>query len=134
MGYDIHITRRASWADDGDGISLEEWETFALTQPDIMFPPVRAADGTVLFDSSLPGDVLLQLPSGEICPLFWSEGNTSSTNPSGQVITRMHAIAMALDARVLGDDDEVYGADGRRSQTEPNVRQRGFLSRWLSRG
>ena len=25
MGYDLHITRKADWCDEGNDISLEEW-------------------------------------------------------------------------------------------------------------
>ncbi|WP_042409939.1 hypothetical protein [Streptacidiphilus carbonis] len=82
MGYDVHITRRENWWDEeGQDISVAEWEAVVAADPGL---------GAV--------------------PLWWNVGRIVSKNPSDAVITRMREVAKALGARVQGDDGEYYDA------------------------
>ena len=40
MGYDLHITRRASWADeDGPEIGLKEWAAYVASDAEVRPDP-----------------------------------------------------------------------------------------------
>ena len=44
---------------------------------------------------------------------FWlAEGNIVVKNPDNEILRKMWALAQNLDARVQGDDDELYDAAG----------------------
>jgi hypothetical protein len=102
MGYDLHITRRDFWADpEGPEIPLEEWVAFASNSP--LVEP----------DSENPGPanwVMSQHPKK--WPIWWWKvGGLHTKNPDPQAVAILVKIAAALSARVMGDDDEIYGVD-----------------------
>ena|SRR5688572_28549165 len=107
MGYDIHLTRREYWSDDGDPeISLAQWIDYVARDPEIT-PDAEDPD---------PENFIVTV-GGENCPLWWDEGELKTKNPPERVIIKLVEVANALGARVLGDDDEIYGigADGNLS-------------------
>jgi hypothetical protein len=99
MGYDFHITRKDYWADEkGAGISLHEWTEYARRGSDL------SLDRT---NPELDNWILTK--DGRPWPLWWNEtGEIVAKNPDSPMIGKLVAIANALGARVLGDDDEVY--------------------------
>jgi len=102
VGYDLHITRKAFWADDeGPVITLENWAAYVETDLEITLDPEN------------PGTENYVLRCGQhSCPLWWEErGEVCTTNPEPEVIAKLVRVAAALGARVLGDDGEVYGTD-----------------------
>ena len=98
MGYNLYITRKRIWSDDGIGIPFEEWEAFVKSDPKLSF----AADEpqTVVFTESTSDW------------LTWSRGNLYTKNPSNEVINEMVRIGISLNARVLGEDGETYKGNG----------------------
>jgi len=100
MGYDLHITRKDYWADQkGPSISLDEWTKYAR------------GDSNLSLDPNNPGpENWILAEHGRAWPLWWDEkGHIVAKNPGPPMIEKLVAIANALGARVLGDDDEVYG-------------------------
>lgn len=100
MGYDLHITRKTWWADpEGPEISLVDWIAYALGDPDLQSDPDNPDPKNWLFVSA-----------EQPWPLWWRRdtGAVYSKNPPPDVVLKMIAIAQALEARVLGDDDEIY--------------------------
>jgi hypothetical protein len=99
LGYDLHVTRKTSWADDdGPSISLEEWLEYAAKDPDLRQ------------DEENPGSEnwKILLPEGS-WPLWWdARGELVTKNPDPAAVAKLVRIASALGARVLGDDDESY--------------------------
>jgi hypothetical protein len=52
-------------------------------------------------------------PSGRAARFFWySDGQIAVRKPNKAVLMRMLAIAERLNARVIGEDGEVYSRDG----------------------
>ena len=102
MGYDLHITRKEFWSDeDGPEISLEEWQRYVASDPDIQFDPENPGPENYVISTH-----------AEQWPLWWySSGEIFTKNPDDEAIAKMVQIAQALNARVLGDDDEIYGVD-----------------------
>lgn len=100
MGYNVHITRRQYWFDEeGPTITRQEWLDYVAQDPQMQ------ADGTA-------GDAWWR-PDADTQVGLWHQDNRVETkNPGQDTLRKMHQIAQALDARVLGDENEAYGADG----------------------
>ena len=99
MGYDLHITRKSFWADpDGSAITVEEWLAYVATDSQLRLLPGRK-DNMVILD----------VPSKHQHPwLAWSKGNVKTKNPDEPILAKMLQIASAFNAKVRGDDDEIY--------------------------
>lgn len=102
MGYDLHITRKEFWHDsEGPTISLAEWLEYRATDPDIVQDWENAG------------------PENSRCishpqqwPIWWKKtGEISTKNPDRVVIAKFVQIANHLGAKVVGDEDEIYGLD-----------------------
>jgi len=102
MGYDLHVTRKEFWADDeGPVISLDEWLAY------------RAKDPDIIPDCENPGpEYALFVAHSQHWPIWWDEsGEICTKNPDARVIAKLVQIAESLGAKVVGDDDEIYGLD-----------------------
>jgi hypothetical protein len=95
MGYDLHITRKADWTEEGgERITPEEWLSVLESDPELS----RATDA---------GDALAGAWKGET--LFWFDnGEITCKNPDEAIIRKMVQIAERLGANVQGDDGERY--------------------------
>ena len=123
MGYDIHITRREYWADpNGPRIDEDEWADAV------------DADGDLDWDER-NGSLDATFGGKDGTPLWYSEGNISTKNPSRAAIRKMYQVAEALSAVVQGDEGELYNAEGRQcdspvsnlSKPEPNANRKPTL-------
>lgn len=99
MGYDLHITRKSFWADEvGPVITVEEWLAYVDTDQTLTPDP---RNGPYMF--------LWNGPSKYEEPwIEWNEGELYTKNPDPPLIGKLLEIAAALDAKVRGDDNEVY--------------------------
>ena len=122
MGYDLHITRRENWSEEGSDISAEEWLQYVSASSDLR---LDAASGP-----HFAHWVGAEAPDGTW--LDWSDGQVFSKNPAPPLIDRMVAIAAHFGATVQGDDGERYDS-GAVSPRQPPVpfltRVSGFLRR-----
>jgi len=103
MGYDLHITRKENWWDRvGPAISLDEWAAYVESDPDLKQDWENSGRENVRFVTH-PAQ----------CPIWWRGdlGEIYTKNPDTLVVTKLVEIAKALAARVIGDDDEIYGVD-----------------------
>src|SRR5947209_2956354 len=89
MGYDLHITRRADWSDQSG-------------------PPIAEAE----WQQAIKDD-----PDADI--YYWYAGDISVKNPDPALIAKMVRLAGQLEARVQGDDGEIYGEDGSPIESPP---------------
>lgn len=119
MGYDLHITRRADWADEeGPAITQAEWESYITTDPDLRldgYMEATTAAGATLRMEEAGIAVWIAHPhltehGGWIT--LDSRGNIVVKNPDEAFRQKMWKIAQALDARLVGDEGETYGPDG----------------------
>jgi hypothetical protein len=130
MGYDLHITRREQWSDEGEDISSEEWLDVVASDQELRLAPENG-----------PCFALWSGPSSYADPwLDWCAGQIFSKNPDEPLIDKMVDIARILGAKVQGDDGEVYKSCKDRPRPERTSRFRSlvigashFLSRFLSR-
>jgi hypothetical protein len=98
MGYDVHVTRRRGWWDD-DG------------------PQISVGDGEALSDGRSELKELVR----------YSNGNSVAKNPDRERMLALLGLARELDARVQGDDGEIYTFENldalEQARPERGVRQ-----------
>jgi hypothetical protein len=100
VGYDLHITRRADWADDGGPpITEEEWLRLVEADPELRLDPDNG-----------PQHALWSGPPEDPEPwLAWEErGEIFTKNPDAPLIRKMIQVAERLGAKVQGDDGDIY--------------------------
>lgn len=98
MGYELHITRRKQWMDDGDDISKEEFIAYVRSDPEFAYP---GEGGDDMADWKSP-------TGGYTTWLWWFEGRVVTKNPEAEFVDKMVAVAKKLNAKVQGDDGETY--------------------------
>ncbi len=102
MGYEIYITRREHWSDvEGPSITEEEWGKILAEDPDFHTSP---KDPLVAYITYPPGDT--------DCFGLNGDGQVSIKKPSRASLIKMAHIAKLLNARVMGDEDEIYDEKG----------------------
>jgi len=118
MGYDLHITRKDDWCDEGSDITAEEWLAVVAVDPELL------PDGALKGDAPGPGGgppaqrpntaVFWCKPGDDDSSIYlWLDGgNVTAKNPDLDTVRKMWRIAELLGARLQGDDGEIYGATG----------------------
>jgi hypothetical protein len=101
VGYDLHITRADYWAEnEGATITRDEWIALATSDRDLFPMP---ENGDAFFAVGERDDPHAWFD--------WFDGDIFTTNPDrGQTLTKMLDLAERLNARVQGDDGELYAA------------------------
>ncbi|WP_240493566.1 hypothetical protein [Pandoraea sp. ISTKB] len=120
MGYDVHITRKENWFDKcGPAIALDEWKALTQSDPHMRLDGYASAvvgDGHVLRIDSAGLAVWTAYTGGggSDCNAWFDfrQGNVVVKNPDGEILRKMWQLAQLLEAKVQGDECEVYGADG----------------------
>ncbi|NMV41382.1 hypothetical protein HGR00_26030 [Ralstonia insidiosa] len=100
-GYDVHITRKAFWADtSGERIPLEQWKAYVLVDSQVVNDPANG-----------PTDFLVTV-RGATFPLWYNAelGELYTKNPTDEALHKLEDIARAMRAKVQGDDGELYPA------------------------
>jgi hypothetical protein len=99
MGYDLHITRAALWAEnDGTRISAEEWLGIVDGDDELTLTPENGPYFAAWRGGSMNAE-----------PWFdWDAGNVYTKNPDSATLRKMIQLANKLRARVQGDDGEFY--------------------------
>ena len=115
MGYDLHITRKEYWFEEEqntNNILLEEWLAY-IHNPD---SELELSDS---YWVKVPGSETESHVAPGFCewiahplderPWFdYSDGNISTKNPDEPTIKKMISIAKEFNAKVQGDDGELY--------------------------
>ena len=131
MGYDLHITRKANWSNEtGPSISEAEWKSVIYADPELSLDTetkCMMADGEFVF----------AVWNGRAGALGYYGGEITAKNPDRPLIAKMAHLARALNAKVQGDDGEIYRQDGTSIDAgadSATLPRRGILSRmsdWL---
>jgi hypothetical protein len=97
MGYDLHITRASHWSDNEKlEITLEEFKQIVEQDPEL---EADKEDHTF---------INWRKEGVEASWLWWRDGDIFTKNPDPPTIEKMISIAKKLNARVQGDDGEIY--------------------------
>ncbi len=109
MGYELHITRAQYWSmNEGHEITAEEWLGVVESDPELK-----------LAGNNGPFFTLWIGTSAHVEPWFdWLGGNIYTKNPDEPIMEKMVEIARRLDAKVQGDDGEVYLGNGKDTSYE----------------
>ncbi len=110
MGYNVYITRKKDWADEGNDISYQEWVAVIESDPELIFGPELLDEKKLTMARWGKG-----LDSNEPW-LCWSRsrgqseafGFIDTKNPDPRVIEKMIQIAVKLGATVQGEHGEIY--------------------------
>ncbi|MEL6709571.1 MAG: hypothetical protein AAFP79_14940 [Pseudomonadota bacterium] len=120
----MHITRREFWADAGDDIGADEWRAYCLGDPALGLVGSEGSTSDLDDQSEDVSDLLAEWthPSPPerfasddepyTVPFDFWRGSIVVKNPDAAIVQKMCQIADALDARVQGDDGEIYRPDG----------------------
>lgn len=115
MGYELHITRKTDWTDDGRDIALEEWLEVVRTDPEMRLDGYAEAqvDGRTLRYRS-PGLAVWTAYSrqgnGNQAWFDYRDGNIDVKNPDREIFQKMWALAWRLKANIQDDDGWFFGA------------------------
>jgi hypothetical protein len=119
MGYDVHITRKRDWFDDSPEIALGEWLSFVSRDPEMRldgFADATFPDGSVLrIESDGLAVWTAYSAHGHRGNMAWfshSQGDVVVKNPDREILRKMWLVAGAFNAKVQGDDGEIYDANG----------------------
>ena len=111
MGYDLHITKKKNWFDkEGELVSEKEWENAVSNDPEMKMSKtaeVKTKDGktTVRYSNHL----LAEWKDND--NIFWFDyrnGEICVKDPSKKAIEKMKELAKKMEARVQGDECEIY--------------------------
>lgn len=98
-GYDIHVTRKAFWADtSGPRITLDQWNAYVHSDPQVANDPANG-----------PTDFLVTVGSTTF-PLWYNAelGELYAKDPTDEAVHKLENMARAMRAKVQGDDGELY--------------------------
>ena len=119
MGYEVHITRKENWLDDGPDIALEEWLDVVRSDAEMRLDghaEATVGEGAVLRMEDPSMSVWVGYSKhgqqGNMAWLWHSRGNVMAKNPDEEILRKMSLIATRLSAKVQGDEGELYGEDG----------------------
>ena len=102
MSYYLYITRKLHWSDEGPNITAKEWLGVIADDPELEL----AGENGEYFTNWLGASTISE-------PWFnWSDGNIYATFPDKAQIAKVLEIASRLNAKVEGQDGEVYTATG----------------------
>jgi hypothetical protein len=131
MGYVLHITRKEDWTNDtGPTIDEAEWRLLIQEDPELALDLDTRCVMT-------RGEVIFAAWKSEKGALGWCGGEVTASNPDETLIAKMVQIARKLDARVQGDDGEIYREDGSSfdpragAVAPPRVTMVGRVTRWF---
>jgi len=122
MGYELHITRKAFWADQGDDIREEEWREAIAADSELELRPDKGPNAAMWKGTSTRAEPLLD----------WAFGNVVASDPDRAFIDKMVGVAARLDARVQGVNGEFYNlCDAAIDDSTPTLRE--TVSSWFKR-
>ena len=103
MGYDLHITRAEYWAEnDGHEITAAEWLAYVEEDPELTLDASNGDYFAIWSGKSEYPD-----------PWFdWAEGDIYTKNPDDPILEKALSMAKRFNAKVQGDEGEVYVAVG----------------------
>jgi hypothetical protein len=119
MGYDLFITRAPhEWESELYPITPEEW--LRVVKRDSTLRLVGSDPELNRAGFRGPHFAIWSGPSEHKIPwLDWMCGTVYSKNPDDALINKMVEIARRLEARVVGESDEVYLGGGRVEHPAP---------------
>jgi len=116
MGYDVHITRAADWTESESlPIRLDEWKSYVALDSEFALEIAAVAElqggGVLAYDNdglavwtAFTGHAI----DGNKAWFDYRDGRIVVKNPNDEMIRKMKTVAAHLNARVIGDEGELY--------------------------
>ena len=99
MGYDVHITRSEDWSDtEGPKITPDEWLAVIQNDPELLPNPENGPYFVIWRGTTRYPETWFD----------WLRGNIYTKWPDRATLRKMLQIAELLDAKVQGDEGEIY--------------------------
>jgi hypothetical protein len=98
LTYDLHITRREHWWNEGNDIAPEEWLAYVPTDSELT---LRPSMGPYVCTWAAAGRDTSYI-------LDWVDGCIFADGSDTALLCKLIGIARALNARVRGDAGEIY--------------------------
>ena len=124
MGYEVHITRKANWFDEGGGeIALREWLDYVSSDSEMRadgYAEAQTPDGVLRIDGEGIAVWTAYAGHGIGGNMAWFchfGDRITVKNPDEAILGKMHQIATMLGAKVQGDEGEEYGPGGQPIDT-----------------
>ena len=118
MGYDLHITRSSNCfeKEPGKDIGLNEWLVYVEGDPEMRRDDQATAttnNGKTLTVHSRGLSVWTKYPESAAGAAWFDhrDGRIVVKDPTEPIIQKMREIAKHFDARVQGDEGELYDSD-----------------------
>jgi len=120
MGYDVHITRAQDWTESRDHpITLSEWKAYLRSDGEMRLDnraQATTSSGETITTES-PGLAVWVAwkqdgVGGGHAWFSYDDGAITVKDPDRDILRKMFSIAVALKARVQGDEGETYDANG----------------------
>jgi|SRR5690242_14771152 len=113
MGYDLYITKKENWFDEDSDrdISLAEWLKYINKDPELKISEDYQIKNPQKCYETIPAPGFcdwLNHPQKEKPWFDYHDGNVSTKSPDEHTIIKMLSIANNFNAKVQGDDGEVY--------------------------
>jgi len=117
MGYELNITRQENWFDEDDSqqISLDEWMQILSNDKEMRldgFAEATTTNGDTISVESEGLSVWTKYSgnglNGNYAWFDYRRGNIICKNPDDEIIGKMLDIAERLNAKVQGDEGEIY--------------------------
>lgn len=113
MGYDLHVTKAEHWTEaEQSPIEMSAWLSLVASDPELAVSPHASYDREVEEKVERANAVLWRGHPEEEVPLWFEAGEITAKNPDDATIVKLLEIAHGLQARVIGDDGEVYRRSG----------------------
>lgn len=111
MGYNLYITRREDWSEEGQDIAPDEWLSIVEKDPQLS-----------IYERNGPYFALWKTSQSDIeYWLDWNDGNIYSKSPNQILVLKMVEIAKILNAIVQGEEGEVYDENYRENNEQINL-------------
>lgn len=109
MGYDLSITRADSFMNTLESpISEEDWLKVAKADPSLRLSTDDYFDRSAADGRTERFHPWLWIEHPEQPPLWFVDGAVTTKNPDDATISKLVQLARALNARVIGEEDEEY--------------------------
>lgn len=114
MGYDLYVTRAKSWLEREESpIPRSEWDKVVAADPELEVSAVDFYQRKVKRKTERIYPVIWTKHRDRV-PLWFIDGAIETKNPDEATVKKMVQIAKKLKARVIGEENEEYGPDGKQ--------------------
>src|SRR5688500_1543400 len=114
MGYELYITRAKSWLVSKESpIPQDEWDKVVDADPELVLSTDDFYVRKVGRRTERIHPVIWRKHRDHV-PLWFVDGAIQTKNPDVATVKKMVQIAKKLKARVIGEEAEEYGPDGKQ--------------------